>query len=267
MKLVRLIPILSLAALGACGDDDSAAIDAAPQIDAFADVTPPTVAFSTLTDYAGAVGSIVVDIAATDDVGVNLVDLVAIAGDGTETVLATAAAPFNMLVWDSTALPDGIGTIKLRAGDAAGNFGESPTQHIVVANALGEVSYLDGNTGDIVIPAGWTSTSGIEIDVKHHWNSPAGLQKFIAVLTFQKAAEQTDWTLYLSMGTNICPHDGETFTADNMNPQTTSPYVITVTEPTGYETGLRFVHVAPLMAEEHVGQTLPYQIHVYAFNP
>lgn len=123
--------------LGATGRDDyygSGRINAyravaAAKTAATADNQAPTVAIA--SPGATVKGIVTVDVSATDNVGVNRVELYA----GGALVASDIAAPYSFS-WDTTSRADGGTTLVARAYDSAGNVASS-TVNVNVANTAG----------------------------------------------------------------------------------------------------------------------------------
>ncbi|WP_240794480.1 S8 family serine peptidase [Azoarcus sp. DD4] len=82
-----------------------------------ADTTAPTVSLTNPVNGSTVKGIIVVDVAASDNVGVNRVELMV---NGTKIATDTGV-PYGFS-WDSSAVPDGTATLVAYAYDAAGNY-------------------------------------------------------------------------------------------------------------------------------------------------
>ena len=103
------------------------------------DAQAPSVAISS---PGGTVkGIVVVDVAATDNVGVNRVDLYA----GGALVATDAVAPYSFS-WNTATRADGATTLVAKAYDAAGNVASSGTVNVTVANNT-------TSTADVTPPA------------------------------------------------------------------------------------------------------------------
>jgi len=109
--------------------DASAAVTKALTMQSVIDTTAPTSSIN-LTNGATVFGTQIVDVAATDAVGVTKVELY-VAGK----LLATdSSAPFSF-VWDTTTSANGAKSIEARAHDAAGNVG-SASVSVTVDNLI-----------------------------------------------------------------------------------------------------------------------------------
>ena len=111
--------------------DAAAAVIAAAGYVPPADTTAPTVALAAPANGVTVSGTTVVDVAASDDVGVVKVDLYV---DGVYFVSDTAS-PYSF-AWDTTTLVDGWHTLQATAADAAGNAASSTTISVTVANSV-----------------------------------------------------------------------------------------------------------------------------------
>ena len=95
-----------------------------------ADKTPPTVSITSPTG-GGVVGTITVSASASDNVGVNRVELYV---NGT-LVGIDASAPYQFS-WKTTSIANGPAQLKTVAYDAAGNLAQSPTVSVWVFNPV-----------------------------------------------------------------------------------------------------------------------------------
>jgi hypothetical protein len=218
----------------------------------------PAIAFSNVAAYDGVAGDLLVQIDATDDVGVALVELLvdgAIAG-------STSAPPFE-LSWDTTASADGIVSLVARATDTAGNTAEA-TIPVVVINAGTEVAFTDGATGEISVPESYDGTT--EIDKKRHWTTDAdGATRVIGIAFFTPAEGQAPWAVDLMMGPGYCPEDGTVLKSMSVDEVTAEPVVLDSTAE-GYTADTQiFFHLGPANPYEHLGESLPFQLKAFAF--
>jgi thermitase len=111
--------------------DAAAAVAAAAGYTPPPDTTAPTVAMTAPANGDTVFGTVVVNVSASDDVGVAKVDLYV---DGTFFV-SDAASPYSF-AWDTTALADGWHTLQATAADAAGNTASTTTISVSVANTV-----------------------------------------------------------------------------------------------------------------------------------
>jgi chitinase len=93
------------------------------------DVIPPATSIASPSDSSTVSGIIDVLINASDNVGVNKVDLYT---DGVLTGIRTST-PYRFS-WDTTQGADGVHTLQSRACDAAGNIGDSALISVTVNN-------------------------------------------------------------------------------------------------------------------------------------
>lgn len=96
-----------------------------------ADVTPPTITITSPGAGTTVSGTVTVQAAAVDDVGVTAVDFYR---DGTK-VATDSSAPYSF-VWDSKLSTNGGHNLEARARDAAGNWASSPLVSLTVNNAI-----------------------------------------------------------------------------------------------------------------------------------
>lgn len=132
--------------------DAFAAVSAAAGYVAPPDVTNPAVAMTTPADGATVAGAAVVDVSASDNVGVVKVDLYV---DDAFFVTDTAS-PYSFF-WDTTALPNGSHTLRAVATDAANNSASTVPTAVTVSNAPADTS---PPTVSISAPAAGASVSG-----------------------------------------------------------------------------------------------------------
>jgi thermitase len=95
-----------------------------------ADRVAPTASITSPTASSSVSGTVTVDVAATDNVGVVRVELKA----NGSTVAVDTAAPFSF-AWDSTGVVNGMASLAAVAYDAAGNATTSAVTSVNVANA------------------------------------------------------------------------------------------------------------------------------------
>ena len=127
----------------------------------------------------------------------------------------------------------------------------------------GEVVELDeGSEDSLVVPDDWTAAT--ETDVKHHWTSAAdGYSRIIAINLFAPEEGQADWELVCDLGTGFCPHSGESLDQSEM--ETTSPFIFDSAPEGGFPGGVQmFVHYG-FNPQDHIGETLDFEVLVYAF--
>lgn len=115
--------------------DAAAAVAAAAAAAPAADTTPPTVAIGSPAGGSTVSGTVTVDVAASDNVGVARVEL----SVGGTVVGIDSAAPFAF-AWDSTGAANGSRSLVATAYDAAGNRTNSAAVSVNVANTLPPVA-------------------------------------------------------------------------------------------------------------------------------
>ena len=129
--------------LGAAGRDTyygygrvnaAAGVQAAARTVVTPDTQPPTATISSPAANSTASGTIVVNVAALDNVGVARVELQV----NGSTVAIDNAAPFSFS-WDSRSVPNGISTFVAVAHDVAGNFQASVPVSVNVSNTVAPV--------------------------------------------------------------------------------------------------------------------------------
>ncbi|EHP83754.1 peptidase S8 and S53 subtilisin kexin sedolisin, partial [Geobacter metallireducens RCH3] len=99
------------------------------------DTTAPTVSIPSLNAGSTVKGTVTVNVAAADNIGVTRIELY-ING---ALYASSNTSPFSFS-WDTTTLPDSIYTIAVKAYDAAGNVGELSLAGIVVYNSLDTIA-------------------------------------------------------------------------------------------------------------------------------
>jgi len=259
--------ILVIALFGAfgssagCGDDDTSAGPDAGDTEQ-EDLENPLVSMDNVVAYQGVFGAFGVEVTATDDVGIERVDLLV---DG-EVAATSNADPFT-ISWDTTALADGtIAAIAARAVDLSGKIAETEPVTVVVVNNGYAIEFTDGFSGEVAIPEDYTGTT--EVDKKHHWIAEAsGASRILSIVLFTVPEGQPDWEFALEVGTGYCPDSGETLDAVAVDPVTTGPFVFD-SQPTGGFPGggQKFYHLRPGTPLEHLGHSIGYEIHAYSFN-
>jgi hypothetical protein len=223
------------------------------------DLEDPAVAIDNLVSYQPVAGTFDVAITATDDVGVELVELLV---DG--EVAATAdAEPFG-IAWDTTAVPAGIVEVVARVTDGAGKTAETAPVRIVVVNGGGESELTEGNEGEIVIPEGYNGLQ--EVDQKHHWTTGSdGASRVIAVLLWEIPEGDDPWKIQVDVGTGFCPHSGTSYAASEVIDA--SPIELDVEPEDGFPASTQlFVHMKPVDALQHIDSALPYHVRIYTFE-
>lgn len=234
--------------LAACAEDEAAN-----------DQQVPSIVLDNIVPYQDVAGTFEVIVTATDDVGVDFVELLV-----NDQVAATSDQDSYSMNWDTTTAPSGIVSVKARVTDFAGNTAETDSIRVVVVNG-GEWSALnEGNDGEFAIPEGYDGTQ--EIHEKHHWMSPAdGASRVIAVLSWTAPEDQDVWEFRIDLGTGNCPHSGETYaTSDTFD---VSPIEFDAQPDGGFPTNTQlFVHISPMNAFDHLGDNLPFEIKIFTFE-
>lgn len=220
------------------------------------DVNDPTISMDNLEQYTAMVGTMSIEVTAEDAEGVARVDLLI----GEEIVATSEEAPYT-ISWDTTATDDGLVEVFARVTDTAGKTADTDVVPVVVINN-GEVPTFDeGNTGEMVIPEDWDAT--VDTHVKHHWGSEIDYSHILAVFLSEPEDGQSDWEITIDLGTGYCPHSGESLaTSDAI---TDVPAVFDAEPDGGFPAAtMFFVHMGG-NPEEHIGETLPYEIRLFAF--
>lgn len=164
--------------LGAAGPDarfghgrvDAAATVRAAVATVAADTVAPTAAIGAPATGATVSGLVVVDVSASDNVGVSRVEL-SVNG---APLAADSTAPYGFS-WDSRTARDGAATLSAVAYDAAGNASPAARVSVIVANAPATPTPADTTppTVAIVNPTAG-STVGGTVTVSAHGNDNAG---------------------------------------------------------------------------------------------
>lgn len=176
-------------------------------------------------------------------------------------VVASAdAAPF-ILSWNTTATKNGAVQIALEAEDAQGNVAESESRYVVVLNGGAEMELMEGNMGQMSVPADFTGEE--EIHLKHHWLPEQDYNTVLAVLTWAVPDGQSDWEVELKLGSGTCPHTGQEF-GDGASQ--TSPLIVELAAQNGWPKDTQyFSHIDPTNAMNHKGESAPYEIRIFVF--
>lgn len=130
----------------------SAAVAAAASYTPPPDTTAPTVAVTAPLGGVTVSATTVVDVTASDDVGMAKVDLLV---DG--VFFATDTFSPYSFAWDTTAVPNGVHTLQAVATDAVGNAASTVTMSVTVSNAPPDTA---PPTASIDAPAAGATVSG-----------------------------------------------------------------------------------------------------------
>jgi thermitase len=95
------------------------------------DTTPPSATITAPTSGSTVVGTVSVNVSATDNVGVTRVEWY-LSG----TLMANSSAATVSFPWNTTNYANGSYTLQARAYDAAGNIGASPSLSVTVQNSV-----------------------------------------------------------------------------------------------------------------------------------
>ncbi|MFH1809927.1 MAG: hypothetical protein ABIJ09_14375 [Pseudomonadota bacterium] len=247
---------LSLLAAAGCGPSEEVRtpLDADPAAE---------VAITNFTIYDGVMGSKEVMVYIKVDREISRVEL--LCDDATEPA-ASAEGRVTSLMWDSTRCAEGVVNLVARVVDEDDHTYDSPAMSLVVVNRGRVVSLTEGNLGTIRIPTTYDGTQ--EVDVKHHWNNPAGQTRVVAIATWNLTASDPVWMIEGSVGCGVCPHSGSLWG----QPEETdaSPFIIDMRasdiNQTWLDTTQAFFHLRPLDAQNHLGENLPYTMAVYLFE-
>jgi hypothetical protein len=249
IRRFSLITAVCLTLCFACSDDGD-------EVD---DLQNPAVTIDNVTLFQALSGTFDVQVTATDDVGVDYVDLLV---DG-ELAASGVEAPFT-ISWDTTAGASGVVSIAARVTDGAGKTAETEPIQVVVTNGGEESALTEGNDAELSIPADFDGTQ--EVHVKHHWTTSAnGAMRVIALMQWEVPAEQDMWQIKIDIGTGFCPHSGTTYaTSDIID---TSPMIFDATPDDSFPASTQlFVHMQTANPYDHLGESLPFSIRVFTFE-
>ncbi|MCK9462718.1 MAG: Ig-like domain-containing protein [Proteobacteria bacterium] len=251
--------VFAIAAAAAIGCDEDGS--SGPSDTEQEDLENPAVTMDNVLSYQGVSGTFGVEVTATDDVGIATVELLV---DG-EVAASSTADPFTVS-WDTTALADGsILPISVRAVDTADKIAETEPVTVVVVNNGYVVEFTDEFGGTISIPADYDGTQ--EVDVKHHWNAPSAASRILGIVLFTIGDGQAEWGAGLDIGTGYCPDSGELL--DSMVQILDGSPVVFDSQPEGGYPGddqMMFFHIRPANPTDHLGDSMGYEIHAYAFD-
>lgn len=183
---------------------------------------------------------------AADDAGIAELRLLA---DG--TLVDSCASAECTFDWDAAALPDGEVILTVEAEDNTGNLA-SRDLPVLVVNDGTPIAFIEGDgTANWIIPESWAV---MDLDVKFHFNMPAGVTSMMAALQWS----QTGWPFDLHVGTGECPHSGTTI-ADTSGEggQAILEHSATELSLTEYDQVGWFIHMAygvGLDMDAHVGE-------------
>ncbi|CAI06772.1 S8 family serine peptidase [Aromatoleum aromaticum] len=148
--------------------DAAAAVQAA--VTAVAkDTAAPTVSIVSPAGGATVQGVVTVDVAASDNVAVSHVELLA---NGAK-VASAASAPYGFS-WDSTTVADGATTLTVRAYDAAGNYASRAVNVTVANTATSGTADTEAPAATISNPGDGSKVSG-NITVEAHASDNVGV--------------------------------------------------------------------------------------------
>jgi hypothetical protein len=227
--------------------------------DSVDDLENPAVTIDNVTLFQTVEGTFDVLVTATDDVGVDYVDLLV---DG-ELAATGTADPFT-ISWDTTAGVSGVVSIAARVTDGAGKVAETEPIQVVVVNGGEESTLTEGNEGGFSIPADFNGTQ--EIHEKHHWTtSEGGASRVIALMEWTVPEDQDLWEFSIDLGSGFCPHSGETYATSDVSDA--SPMIFDATPDGGFPASTQlFVHMSPENPFDHLGESLPFNIRVFTLE-
>lgn len=133
-------------------------------IEAVPDVEAPQGAFMSPAAGATLTGWALVEVSATDNVGVDRVEFF----DGASTLIGTSTEEPYTIVWDTTAVSNGARTLRARIYDAAGNFTETsipvevvntaPPKPLLTVSVSGRSGTVTSNPAGIRVVTGASQT-------------------------------------------------------------------------------------------------------------
>lgn len=223
------------------------------------DTKAPSIEITGLEAYAVISGNVEITSAASDDVGVETVELLV----NDALVETNSVSPFTFS-FDSTKAVDGPLSLTLKAFDAAGNEAVSQPLRVVVVNDGVEVTELEeGPTGTMTIPADFDGSQ--ETHLKHHWTPAAPYTKVLCVGLWENPIGGTPWEMKAEMGTGTCPHSGAPFEGSAVSD--TGALEFFVTPAQGVAKGERhFCHIGAENAMEHKGEDIELTFKVFLFG-
>jgi hypothetical protein len=136
------------------------------------------------------------EVTAEDEAGILAVRL--LSGGSVVDECDTASCVAN---WDVSALSDGAVELTVEAEDLTGNRVTQVLPALVVNDGT-VIELLEGEaSGNWIIPESWAT---MDLDMKYHWNMPAGVTAILAALQWDRG----EWPFELAIGTGECPHAG-----------------------------------------------------------
>lgn len=178
----------------------------------------------------------------------------------------------DTLLWDAGESPvEALQQIFVKVTDKDGNGYDSAPVNVIVLGATGQaVSFTDGHAGAIRIPADYDGTQ--EIDVKHHWTTPATARRAIGIGHWETQAGQEEWTIEIALGHGTCPHAGQVWGERVISSETPVIIDLDLNPLVGLPQlpGDSFVHLRPVIGTaapySHLGEFVPYSVDVYLFE-
>ncbi len=255
----RLSLVVCLVAFGslACSDDTKAPTPdtkaATPDAQVAKEATvakdgqsAPEASFSELKPYDAVKGS--ASVKADAPAGVTKLELLV---DG-KSVATLTASPWTF-TWDTAPTADGVVKLSLKASTASASS-TSKELPVVVLNKGLEVTWKDGNTGTVTVPA----TGYIDQHIKKHYEMPDGVTKVIALLGW----DQPGFKLELTIGVGECPDNG-VIAAKGESP--TSPVAVEYAPKTGTipKAAMWFSHVQLMNPNDVLGKDTPFWLKTY----
>jgi hypothetical protein len=170
---------------------------------------------------------------------------------------ATAsAAPFSFS-WDTSKRPDGIAKHSLKAYVGGTAVDGKDLLPVIVLNNGSEVSWKDGNSGKVIVPA----SGYVDQHLKHHWTMPGGVKKVIALLHW----DVPGFKLELQIGVGECPDNGTTAAKAESE---ISPTVVEWGPASGTipANAMWFAHVQLMNSAKVLGKETPFSLKAFLIN-
>lgn len=180
--------------------------------------------------------------------------------------LELAASDGGSMTFDVSSFPSGPVSIYVEVTDEHDFTYRSDDKKLMVINdPTGVIAvFLEGTSfAQIDIPTNYNGTQ--EVDSKLHWTNPAGIKNVSAVVTWEVPAGQEPWNIEVKVGAGNCPHSGTVWGDDTTTTENPLLHEVGATQisATSFPEGRSFVHMRPINAHEHIGESLPYRVLVY----
>lgn len=184
------------------------------------------------------------------------------------TLLGTSTSNSGTVSWDTTAVASTGIRVMIRVTDVHGNTYNSDSVEYLVMNLPARAARFltNENTGEIIIPSTYSGVE--EVDVRHHWNNPAGITRIVAVARWEVPEGQEPWRIGVTVGCGVCPHNGSVWGPEPFSDESPILHEVSVLQVEEITAGefpedQAFVHLRPANAIDHAGESLPYEVEVY----